>query len=238
VGGTGALANAQEREERAISLGLGAGFGHSESRGGMLDLMADVRFSLSRSFHLGFGVGHLNSSHDMGMNGFSGMGGMMDGMGGDVNQGVPGFRNDFRSIPLTATAYYLRPVSPYLKLYLLGGAGYYISTFRDMTSQTKSSFGPHLGLGMEFRAARGILLTAEALYRFVTIKNFRPELHAGHSLDDHGQHMEGFWSYDYMQERFQFHADGQDMNEIMRNLVPFDVRLSGFALRAGLRFGF
>jgi len=243
--GAAGTAAARESGKSPIDLGLGAGFGHSEIRGGLLDLMADVRLSLAPNLRLGVGVGYLTSSHHMGTDRRGGMmgGGMMDGgmMGGldrDMDQGVPGFRNSLRSIPLTATAYYSRPIGRALDLYLLGGGGYYITTFRDLTSQTKSSFGPHLGLGLDFKVARKVLLSAEALYRFVTVKHFKSETRPGYLLDAQGQRVEGFWSYDHMTERFQFHMSGQDQDAIGSGLQPFDVRLSGFALRVGLRLGF
>jgi len=233
--------SAQENraEWRSISIGLLGGYGHSETQGGMADLKAEILFPLSRSLSLGFGSGYLSGSdqrHGMGNAGMMGgmMGGMMDGQGG-ISMGLD---HSFRSTPLTLTAYLRRPLGYSAVVILQGGIGYYWSNYRDITVQRKQAFGPHFGLGADFRIARNVLVVGEANYRFVSIKGFEADLHPGFDLDDQGHPMDGFWYFDQADGGYHFRLDDGHMDEFRRGLPRFDIILSGFSLRAGLRFGF
>jgi hypothetical protein len=229
-------------DRKAILLEVAGGYGHSETLGGMADLKAELKVTLSSSFRLGFGLGYLSSSSEMGMNtnGITGgMGGMMGGsMMGGMNNGASGFGRVFRSIPLTLTAYYLRPLNPATDVYILAGGGYYPTTLRDVSSQKKSAFGPHAGLGVDFRLARNVLLEAEGIYRFVNLKGFRSQVHPGFLADAQGQRMQGFWYYDYGDGQPHFLSSQMDMDQMMRAMPSYGVKLNGFSLRAGLDFRF
>jgi hypothetical protein len=50
--------------------------------------------------------------------------------------------------------------------------------------------------------------------------------------------MDGFWYFDQGDSRYHFRVEDGQMDEFMRNLPPFDTNLSGFSMKAGLRFGF
>ncbi len=233
--------SAQENraEWRSISIGLMGGYSTSETQGGMADLKAEILFPLSRSLSLGLGSGYLSGSghgHGMGNAGMMGgmMGGMMDGQGG-ISMG---FDHRFRVTPLTLTAYLRRPLGYSAGVILQGGIGYYLSSYRDISLQRKQAFGPHFGLGADLRIARNVLVVGEADYRFVSIKDFEADLHPGFDLDDQGHPMDGFWYFDQADGRYHFRLDDGHMDEFMRSLPRFDIILSGFSLRAGLRFGF
>ena len=235
-----ALSAQENRAEwRSISIGLMGGYGHSETQGGMADLKAEILFPLSRSLSLGLGSGYLSGSgqrHGMGNAGMMGgmMGGMMDGQGG-ISMG---FDHRFRATPLTLTAYLRRPLGYSAGVILQGGIGYYLSSYRDISLQRKQAFGPHFGLGADLRIARNVLVVGETSYRFVSIKGLRADLHPGFDLDDQGHRMDGFWYLDQGDGRYHFRLDDGHMDEFMRGLPRFDIILSGFSLRAGLRFGF
>ncbi len=222
-------------EERSIYVGLIGGYSHSESQGGMVDLRGELQFSLSQSLKLGLGLGYLSDSGRM--HGY-GNGGMMEGMMGGGSSTAVGFDNAFRSTPLTLTAYLRKPISSSAGAVLFGGVGYYWSRFREITVQKKGAFGSHLGLGADLRIARNILFFGEASYRFVTLTGFRPDLHPGSDLDEQGHRMDGFWYFNQGDGGFRFHADDGHMEEFRRNLPPFDIKLNGFSLRIGMKFGF
>jgi len=242
LGGTavsGLSAQENRAEWRTISIGLMGGYGRSETQGGMADLKAEILFPLSRSFSLGIGSGYLSGSgqrHGMGNAGM--MGGMMGGLMGGQGGISMGFDHRFRATPLTLTAYLRRPLGYSAGVTLQGGIGYYLSSYRDISLQRKQAFGPHFGLGADLRIARNVLVVGEADYRFVSIKGFKADLHAGFDLDDQGHPMDGFWYFDQADGRYHFRLDDGHMDEFRRDLPPFDIILSGFSLRAGLRFGF
>ena len=232
-------AQSDRAKDRPVYFGLMGGYGHSETQGGMADLKAEILFPLSRSLSLGLGFGYLSSSdqrHGMGNAGMMGgmMGGMMDGQGGVSI----GFDHRFRGTPLTLTAYLRRSLGYSAGVILQGGIGYYLSSYRDISLQRKQAFGPHFGLGADLRIARNVLVVGEANYRFVNFKGFRVDSHPGFDLDDQGHRMDGFWYLDQGDGRYHFRLDDGHMDEFMRDLPPFDISLSGFSLRAGLRFGF
>jgi len=232
-------AQSDQPKDRSVYFGLMGGYGHSETQGGMADLKAEFLLPLSRSLSLGLGFGYLSSSdqmHGMGNAGMMGgmMGGMMDGQGG-ISMGLD---HSFRSTPLTLTAYLRRPLGHSVGIILLGGVGYYWGRYQDVSLQRKEAFGPHFGLGADFRIARNVLIVGEASYRFVRFSGFQVDAHPGFELDDQGHPMEGFWYFDQAGDRYHFRLDDGHMDEFMRGVPPFDISLNGLSLRAGLRFGF
>jgi len=228
-------AQTNQAEEKSIYIGLMGGYGHSESQGGMADLKAELLFSVTRSLKLGFGFGYLSSFDKMHGSGSGGMTGGMMGGGGSFPMGLD---HSFRSTPLTLTAYLRKPLSDSAGVVLLGGMGYYWSRYRDITVQRKEAFGPHFGLGADLRIGRNVLVIGEASYRFVSFKGFRADLHPGFDFDEWGHRMDGFWYFDQGDSRYHFRVEDGQMDEFMRNLPPFDTNLSGFSMKAGLRFGF
>lgn len=149
---------------------LGGGFAHSESRGGMIDLKSELQFSLSKEIRLGLGIGYLSDFHGMHMSG-----GMMGGM----NNGSSGHNHSFQVVPITLSIYYLLPLSPKVDVFMAGGGGYYIASFRDVSTENKNAFGPHVGIGFDFKVAHKVSIITEAVYRFVNLKDFTSQLHQG-----------------------------------------------------------
>jgi hypothetical protein len=232
-------AQSDRAKDTSVYFGLMGGYGHSESQGGMADLKAEVFFPLSGSLSLGLGFGYLSGSaqrHGMGYAGLMGgmMGGMMNGQG-NITMGID---HSFRSTPLTLTAYLRRPISHTVGIVLLGGFGYYWGRYQDVSVQTKEAFGPHFGLGADFRIARNVLVVGETSYRFVRFEGFQVGAHPGFDLDVQGHPVEGFWYFDQSDDRYHFRLEDGYMNEFMSGLSPFDISLNGLSLRAGLRFGF
>jgi len=228
-------AQTRRSEERSIYVGLMGGYGHSESQGGIADLRAELLLSVSRSLKLGLGLGYLNSSGQMHGSEFGGMMGGMMGGGGGLAMGLD---HSFTSTPLTLTAHLRRPLSHSAGAVLLGGVGYYWSRYRDITVQRKEAFGPHLGLGADLRIGRNVLVIGEASYRFVSFKGFRADPHPGFDFDERGHRMDGFWFFDQRDGRYHFHLEDGQRDEFMRNLAPFDIDLTGFSIKAGLRLAF
>jgi hypothetical protein len=215
------------------------GLGHSETQGGLADLKAEFQLSVSRSLSFGLGFGYLSDSDRMHGAGNGGMrGGMMGGMMGGRGDISSGFDHSFRSTPLTLTAYLRRPLGARAGVILHGGIGAYFSRYQDVGVQRKRAFGPHFGLGADFRIARKVLAVGEASYRFVSFKGFKADLHPGFDVDEAGNMMSGFWYYDRRDGESYFRMDNGHMDEFRRDLPPFDINLSGLSLRAGLRFGF
>ncbi|MFQ6037367.1 MAG: hypothetical protein ACE5LV_01990, partial [Candidatus Aminicenantales bacterium] len=97
--------NAPEGEScapRRVALMLKGGYAHAETRGAMADILAEVRFRISRNVAFGLGVGYLADSDGMHRHGdFARMeGGMMGGMPAGMQGGFAGHSHTFRVVPL------------------------------------------------------------------------------------------------------------------------------------------
>lgn len=222
----------------AFSFSLKGGYAHTESRGGMAEFMAEFVLSLSTQIRAGLGVGYLSDTDEMHMGtGFVGMsagmmGRSMDGLSG----GLEGHGHSFRMIPITLNLYYVHPIQPGLNVFMVGGGGYYLGSFRDVSTQEKSAFGPHLGAGIDLCLAKKVALVGQAVYRFVSLKNFSSELHPGFRVGEEG-HEEGFWHYHHGHEEWHFHYIYEE-GQMMDNASLFNISLNGFSLRFGVRFLF
>jgi hypothetical protein len=203
----------------------------------MVDVKAEVQFSLSSNFRVGLSVGYLSDSDNMHMGGnFGGMtGGMMDGLTGSLY----GHGHDFRAIPLTISLYYVLPINPKVDIFMIGGGGYYLSSFRDTSTQEKNTFGSHIGIGFDFKIAERVMIVAEGIYRFINLKGFISELHPGFREGMEGEeHEEGFWHYHHHEGEYHFHESHENQEQMMIDTPPFDISLNGFSIRAGIKFGF
>ena len=225
---------------------LGGGYGYSESRAGLIDMQAELQFSVSSSVYFGLGIGYLSDSDADHMGGnFNFMsrgrhsGGMMHGSMPGMTGGFLGHQHDFSVFPLTASLYYALPVSARIDIFMSGGAGYYWASFHDISKQKKNAFGPHAGLGVEYKITSRIKAIAYGLYRFVNLEGFMSELHPGFRDGmEENSHEEGYWHLHHHENEYHFH-ETQDMTEqMMRDSSPFNIRLNGFSLRAGIKFGF
>jgi len=224
-----------------INFSLRGGYAHSEGRSGMVDVKAEIQFRLSSNIRAGFGIGYLSDSDNMHMGGAIGgvsvgmMGGMMSGQTGSFSGGG----HSFRVIPLTLNLYYVLSVNHKLDIFMVGGGGYYLSFFRDMSTQEKNAFGPHAGFGFDLEIADRIKIVAEGIYRFVNLKGFTGELHPGFREGMEGEeHEEGFWHYNHGQEEYHFHNSYEDQAQMMIDSPPYNISLNGFSLRAGIKFRF
>jgi hypothetical protein len=163
-------------------------------------------------------------------------GGMMGGMGGeDFSE----HNHDFKVIPITLSLYYVLPVNHKLDIFMVGGAGYYLSSFRDISTQEKNAFGPYAGFGFDLKMADRIVIVAEGIYRFVNLKGFTNELHSGFREGMEGEeHEEGFWHYNHDYGEYHFHESHEDQAQMMLDSPAFNISLNGFSLRAGIKFSF
>lgn len=102
----GQMHESSSRQTRPVGVVLKGGFAHSESRSGLVDVGADVVFSLSSSLRAAFSVGYMSDSDHGHMDG--GFGGMSGGMMGDgmgmLSGGFSGHSHNFRVIPVTLRA--------------------------------------------------------------------------------------------------------------------------------------
>ncbi|MGB6866056.1 MAG: hypothetical protein WBE11_10230 [Candidatus Aminicenantaceae bacterium] len=226
----------QNPNYRRVSFSIGGGYAHSESVGNMVDLNVEIQFSLSSNVRFGFGVGYLNGSDGMHMGG--NFNHMQGGMMGDFMGGFTEHNHSLRVIPLTLSLYYVLPVSPKLDMFMFGGGGYYIGSYKDQTSQNESVFGPHIGLGLDWKIAERITIVAEGLYRFANIKGFTSELHEGFREEMEGEHEAGFWHFHHHEEEWHFHEEHENQQEVLMDVPPFDISLNGISLRVGIKFGF
>jgi hypothetical protein len=220
-----------------ISFSLGGGYAHSEICNGLVGAIAEFQFSLSSNVRVGFGIGYLNEMGNMHM--FGNSGGMSGGMMGSQMSGFSGYTHDFRAIPLTLNLYYVLPVSSRLDIFMVGGGGYYMSSFRDISTQEKSAFGSHAGFGFDLEVAERVIILIESLYRFVSLGEFVNELHPGFREGMAGVGSEeGFWHYNHSLGEYHFHVSSEDQTQMMGDSPPFSISLNGFSFRAGIKFRF
>ncbi len=224
-----------------VNFSLWGGYAHSESRSGMIDVKAEIQYSLSSNIRIGFGIGYLSDSDNMHMGGDIGglSGGMMGSMMGGQMGGFSGDGHNFRVIPITLSLYYVLPLNHKLDIFMVGGGGYYLSSFRDISTQENYAFGPHAGLGFDLEIADRIKIVAEGIYRFVNLKGFTSELHPGFREGMEGEeHEEGFWHYNHGQGEYHFHESHEDQTQMMIDSPPYNISLNGFSLRVGIKFKF
>ncbi len=232
----------QERvDSRSIAVIFNGGYAGSESRGGMVDMKAEILFSLTANLRVGLAVGYLSDTNGMHMGGmFGGMSGpMIGGMIGNFQGGFSDQTHAFRAVPVTLNLYYFLPVNNKIDVYLLGGSGYYFGAFRDITTQRENAFGAHTGFGIDFKLTQRIVFSAESAYRFVSFKGFQDELHPGYREGMDGEeHEEGFWHHNYQMEEYHFYSSNQGNEQMHRDLQSFNISLNGLSLRAGIKFRF
>ncbi len=225
---------------------LGGGYGYSESRANLIEVKAEIQFVFSSKIYFGLGIGYLSNSDDDHMEGNinsmqrRGMdGGMMVDTMSEMSGGFLGHKHDFSVIPLTAGLYYSLPVNSRLNIFMNGGVGYYWGSFNDITKQKNSAFGPHAGLGVEYKITSRITALAQGVYRFVNLNGFSSELHPGfkEGMNDN-EHEEGAWHFHHDEGEYHFHDYYEDPEQMMNNPSPFNIRLNGFSLRMGIKFGF
>ncbi len=225
---------------------LGGGYGYSESRAGLIEVQAEVQFNVSSNVYFGVGIGYLSDSDNDHMDGnFDFMSGrrMGGGMMHDGTQSMTGgfsrHRHNFTVIPLTVSVYYALPVSARIDVFMSGGAGYYWASFNDISKQKNIAFGPHAGLGVEYKITNRITAVAHGLYRFVNLEGFMSELHPGFREGmEENEHEEGSWHLHHDDDEYHFHDTYEISEQMMRDSSPFNIRLNGFSLRAGIKFGF
>ncbi len=218
-----------------LKLSLKGGFAHSESQGGLIEVDTEILFPLSSFLRIGFGVGYLSDWAGMHMGG--GLGPMSGGMRGSSRESFSDHSQDFRVIPLTISLYYTIPVRPNMDIFMVGGAGYYLGSLRDISTQRKNGFGPHAGFGFNFKLVDRIVIVTEGIFRFVSLQNFTSELYPGFR-DNTNEQVEGFWHFNHSHEEWHFHEEHGDLVRMMNDTPLFDISLNGFSFRAGLRFSF
>lgn len=221
--------------QNRLSFALKGGMAHSKSQGGLMEVDAEILFPLSTFLRIGFGVGYLSDWAGMHMGG--GMGHMSGGMRGSLEESFSDHSHDFRVIPLTLSLYYTIPVRPYMDIFMVGGAGFYLGSFRDISTQRKNGFGPYAGFGFDFNVADRIVIVTEGIFRFASLQNFTSELHPGFSNDTDEQ-VEGFWHFHHGHGEWHFHEEHEDLDQMMNETSLFNINLNGFSIRAGIRFTF
>lgn len=223
-----------------VNLSLKGGYGQSESRSGLVDLQAEVQVRFSERFGAGLAIGYLSDSDNMHRSGsFTEAGaGMTAGMMGEMTGGFSGHSHQFRAIPITLSLYYTQPLNQKLDVFFFGGGGYYMGSYEDISKQEKKAFGPHAGLGVDFRITRRVVISAEGSYRFIRLKGFASDLHRGFREGMQGErHEEGFWHFHHNQQEWHFHEIHED-DFMLGDVAPFDIDLTGFSLRLGMKFYF
>lgn len=221
--------------QNRLSFTLKGGMAHSKSQGGLIEVDAEILFPLSSFLRIGFGVGYFSDWAGMHMG--RGMGHMSGGMMGGSRESNSDHSHDFRVIPLTLSLYYTIPVRPYLDIFMVGGAGYYLGSFRDISTQRKNGFGPYAGFGFDFNVADRIVIVTEGIFRFASLKNFTSELHPGFS-NDTDEFVEGFRHFHQGHREWHFHEEHEDLDQMMNETSLFNINLNGFSIRAGIRFIF
>lgn len=229
----------KSRESR-LDLTMRGGYAHSESISGMPDFHLEIQFSISSRVKTGLGFGYLKGNDDVHMGGnFLNMrGGMMGNMGGGMMGGFSGHSHSVKIIPITLSLYYAFPINPKLDAFILGGGGYYIGSYQDQSIQNQSSFGPHVGLGLNFELSDRIAIIAQGLYRSSTLKGFTSEMHEGFREGMEGEHEDGFWHFHHHEEEWHFHEEYESEQQLLIDAPPFDISLNGISLSVGIKFGF
>ncbi len=226
--------------EKRINLTIFGGYAYSERIGGMTDLNLEIQLSLSSHVKVGLGIGYLSGNDDMHLNGNFGnmQGGMMGNMRGGIMGGFSGHNHDLKTIPITLSLLYVLPINSKLDVFMMGGGGYYFGSYKDQSTQNKSSFGPHIGLGLDLKVSDRVVIVAGGLYRFVSLKSFMSELHEGFRQGMEGEHEEGFWHFHHHDNDWHFHEEHENEQQMLMDVSTFNISLNGISLRIGIKFLF
>ncbi len=216
------------------------GYAHSSDIGGMLDLNLEIQFNLSHYVRAGLGVGYLSGIDGMHRDGnFSNMhGGIMGGTYGGAMGGFSGHNHDLSIVPITFSLYYVLPINPKMDVFMLGGGGYYIASYKDQSTQNESAFGPHIGLGFDSKVANRIAIVAEGLYRFAKLEGLTSVWHEGFREGTEYEHEAGFWHIHHQVDEWHFHEEHAEMQQNLDEAPPFNISLYGISVRVGIKFGF
>jgi hypothetical protein len=226
--------NGQWHEQKRYSdfhrffISLGGGYGFSEGGQGMVDLKAELQFSFTSRIRLGLGVGYMRGEggHNWITERNDWGNGMMTNQSeqdmshasNDRDNPKRGYGPDFHIVPLSLNLYYILPLAHRWDVFMNGGGSLYFGSFYGIVGpRHKNIWGGQAGLGTEYRLTRSIRLIAEGGYRFAEfgrLKRLIP-LNPVPLMGSEGE------------------TSGSPMDGVQR----FRMVLSGFSLRAGVRFG-
>lgn len=168
---------------------------------------------------------------------------------------------DFTVIPLTCSLYYFLPSPPLVNIYVNGGAGYYFGTVKHTfgldlqiiglppeQSQTvgdvkSQGIGFHGGIGLEFNMGSNIGLFVEGKGRYCKLKSWEGDETSTGTLGS-GTESGTMWFLDqYDGATGQWYSvimlsEDQPSGPDVQNVREFEVDLSGFSIRAGIRIKF
>ena len=217
------LSAASLSHRERVSISFAGGIAHAMDWNMLSDLRAGLQLAIFTHTSLGVGFGYIGDSNHMGRGGHAG--GMMGGFSGH--------NHHLQVFPVTLSLYYRLPVNPKVNVFMVGGGGYYLGSFRDVSMQWEGVFGPHAGLGVDFNLADNIGLVAEGVYRFGTFDHFSSEIHS-EVYGDEG--VEGYNHHHDHDEALHYHEYGSDDVHGGMGAVPMDMSLNGFSLRLGIQF--
>lgn len=233
--GRGRMMNQPGAEFQRFSLSLLGGYGFQEHGRGLADFKAELQYGFSRSLRLALSAGYLTRvGHDggmgrngMGRNGRGRMGGgMMDRlpMGNRMfPQPEPALGHDLRAVPIGLNLIYALPLGRRWSSYLSGGGTFAFGSFGAARGSVhKNAFGGQAGLGFEYALTAKVRLAAEAGYRFLTFTGVRPPQPEPSPM------------LRLIDNPLLRRIAGRVLTPRVR---PVDIGLSGFSLRAGLKFG-
>ena len=214
-----------------FTIAVGGGAAFAEDHHALAQLLAELQYNFTPRFRLGLGLGYLSSGGHGEQRGRDRWTSPLDGLhqsgmtlierllnGPSTEQG-----RDFRLVPISLNAYYVLRLARKWDAFLSGGASYYLGTFYGDSSRLgKNALGGQAGLGVEFRLNPRLKLVAEGAYRFVSFNGLKFPRPLG--VLDSLAATSGFGNLLY------FLAP-------LLQPKPVDVRLNGFSLTAGVRFG-
>ena len=243
-----AAAQGRDRDSLAqdyhrLSLSMGGGYGFSENHRGLFDLQAEFQYGLTSRLRLGIGFGYLR---DRGRQGGDMGGRDQGGMGGGFLAGT-GFYGESqnsgleaRVMPLSLNLYYGLPVGRKWSVFMSGGASYYFGSFDGPAGdQHKHAWGGQAGLGVEYRVAQNIHLTAEAAYRFVEFHGiFVRDNLAFNALQTIAPLLDSMIKGDdAAASRVADFLRGELVQLAPKPIRATEMNLSGLSLRMGVKFG-
>lgn len=211
----------------------------------------EIIFKLPAGLGIGVGVGYIQRSNESTM-------GVSDPILGSISIITA---PDFTAIPVSLNAYYFTPGAVPLKFYVYGGIGYYFgkikNNFRiemsppDFWDQTEGELkdqgiGFHGGAGLEFDLVPKISLFVEGRARYGKLTSWEGDETSQDSLGGTGSESGTLWYFEALDTTFgtgEWYSsltlsETQPTGVDIRNVRKFEVDLSGFSARVGIRIKF